>query len=201
MAKFDPGSLAIADSYAKTLLDLSEEAKATEAVEAEFAEFVKFFDAGQAFGDFLVAHAVDVEKRAVVLEKHFRGKLNDLLLSTLQVINRKGRNTLIPLIYERFRLAVEAVRNEVDVHVTSAVPLNDALRGQLVEAAKKVAGKTARLVEKVDPSILGGLVLRIGDEKLDGSVARQLSLLSANLHQRALSEIHGGKEYFEGVGT
>ncbi|HRX85307.1 MAG TPA: ATP synthase F1 subunit delta [Phycisphaerae bacterium] len=200
MATYDHGSQAIADSYAKTLLDLTQAAGTTGAVQEEFRAFAKLMETDAAFAEFMTSQSVDADRRALVLEKHFRGRMNDLLLSTLQVINRKGRTELIPLIFEQYRLAVEEVNNEVDVLVTSAVPLTDALRQRLAETATKVAGKTARLVETVDPAILGGLVVRIGDEKLDASVARHLQRLGNVLHERAVHEIHAGKAFVESNG-
>jgi F-type H+-transporting ATPase subunit delta len=200
MAKYDHGSAQIADSYAKTLLELTEGAGTTGDVVEEFREFVEFMQRDSDMAVFLTSRAIDTERRAAVMEKHFRGRMNDLLLNTLQVINRRGRGELIPLIYERYRLAVEDVRNEIDVHVTSAVPLNDALRQQLAEAAGRLAGKTPRLVEQVDPAIIGGLVVRVGDEKLDNSVARRLARLWTVLDERTTIEIHSGRAFFQANG-
>ncbi|MCB9851150.1 MAG: ATP synthase F1 subunit delta [Phycisphaerales bacterium] len=197
MAGFDHNSTSIADSYAKSLLELTEQARTTDSVVGAFRDFVEYIGRDTAFHDFLTSHAVDTDRRAAVLEKLFRGKLDDLLLSAVQVINRKGRCELIPLIYDRYRLAVEEVRNEVDVYVTSAVPLSDASRTQLTQAVTRVAGKTPRIVEQVDPNILGGLIVRIGDEKLDNSVARQLAAIAGKLDERTVQEIHSGREYVD----
>ncbi len=71
---------------------------------------------------------------AKAIEKLCRGRASDVLVNALQVMNRKGRMTLIPEVTERYRLALEALRNEVDVHVTSAVPLNDAALGRAARA-------------------------------------------------------------------
>ena len=132
-----------------------------------------------------------------MMETHFRGKMPDLLLNALQIVNENDRCELIPLIYEQYRLALEELRNEIDVHVTSAVELTEGMRAQIATAATQVAGKTARLVEKVDPAILGGLVVRIGDDKLDSSVSRQLEQIRDVFEERASHEIHSGKAFFE----
>lgn len=201
MANYSQGNETIANSYAKTLLDLTEEAGRTDEVLAEFKGFSGLLREEPRLGEYLASQMVDGDRRAFLLEKSYRGRMNDLLLSTLQVIIRKGRGGLIPQIYEQYRLAVEEARNEIDVHVTSAVPLGDVSRRQLIEAATRVAGKTARLVEHVDDSILGGLVIRIGDEKLDGSVLRHLQRIAQQLHERAVHEIHRGEAYVEGAGN
>ena len=118
MAEFDYGSYAVADGYARTLLELSEEAGASDETLAEFRELVSLMERDADFGGFMTSPAVDTDARRDVLEKYFRGKLSDLLLNALQVINRKDRAELIPLIYERYRLALEKVRKAMTDETT-----------------------------------------------------------------------------------
>jgi len=200
MAKFEHGSIAIADSYAKTLLELTEQSGQSEAVAEDFSEFDKLLKTDEAFAEFMYSQSVDSDARSQVLEKNFRGRMNDLLLSTIQVVNRKERCELLELIRERFRLALEAARNEVDVYVTSAIALNDDLRESLRQATTSITGKTVRFIETVDPSILGGLVVRIDDEKLDNSVINRLRGLNASLMERASEEIHKGHAFADATG-
>jgi len=197
MAGFDHNAESIADNYARTLLELSEEAQRSEAILSEFQDFVSLMEKDAAFGNFMVNPAVDADDRRELLEKHFRGKMDNLLLSALQVVNRRNRCELAPLICERYRLALEEARGEVDVYVTTAVELTSSLRDQITQAATAVAGKKARLIEQVDPDILGGLVVRIEDEKLDSSVARQLNRLHDMLAKRASQELHGDRSFVE----
>ena len=200
MAKFEHGSIAIADSYAKTLLELTEKSGQSEAVAEDFSEFDKLLKTDEAFASFMYSQSVDADARAEVLEKNFRGRMNDLLLSTIQVVNRKDRCELLELIRERFRLALEDARNEVDVYVTSAIPLTDELRESMRKATTSVTGKTVRFIEKVDASILGGLIVRIGDEKLDTSVITRLKGLNTSLMHRATEEIQKGHAFAEATG-
>jgi F-type H+-transporting ATPase subunit delta len=197
MAKFEHGSIAIADSYAKTLLELTEKSGQSDAVAEDFGEFDKLLKTDEAFAEFMYSQSVDSDTRETVLEKNFRGRMNDLLLSTIQVVNRKERCELLELIRERFRLALEVARNEVDVYVTSAIALTDDLRESLRQATSSITGKTVRFIEAVDPSILGGLVVRIGDEKLDNSVINRLQGLNASLMHRATEEIQKGHAFAE----
>ncbi len=200
MAKFEHGSIAIADSYAKTLLELTEQSGQSEAVAADFGEFDKLLKTDEAFAEFMHSQSVDSETRSKVLEKNFRGRMNDLLLSTIQVVNRKNRCELLELIRERFRLALEDARNEVDVYVTSAIPLTGELRESLREATTSISGKTVRFIEDVKPSILGGLVVQIGDEKLDTSVVTRLQGLNKSLVHRATEEIQKGHAFADATG-
>lgn len=197
MAKYEPGSITIADAYAETLLELSEAGGKSDLVLEQFTDLVGFIEGDEAFSLFLLNPAVDEDNRRQAMEKCFRGKLDDLLLNTLQVINAKGRNGLIGLILERYRFGLERVRQEVEVHVTSAVPIGAATRDRLIATATKVAGREAKLIEKVDPAILGGLVVRIGDRRLDSSVASKLINIREAFDIRASQEMHGGRVFYE----
>lgn len=199
MATTDDTVIAIADSYAQALLELSEERGNSDEVLAELGELAAYLGKDAALADFLASPAVDEESRQAAMEKMFRNRMNDLLLDTLQVLNVKGRSSIIPTLYERYRSALERARGAVDVQVTTAVPLTDELRDRLGQTVARRTGLRPLLTEEVDPSLLGGLVVQIGDQKLDGSVSNRLRQLREALRDRASREIHAGKEYFEGV--
>ena len=142
----------------------------------------------------------EVEARGqALLEKVFRGRMSDLLLDALQVFNAKDRLGILATVFERFRAAHDEKQGRIDVHVTTAVPLTDELRTKVSAAVRKRTSKTARLIETTDPDILGGLIVRIGDTKIDTSVANHLRRMRDALRTRASVEIHGGRSYFEGA--
>ncbi|MCP4249476.1 MAG: ATP synthase F1 subunit delta [bacterium] len=197
MATTDDTVTAIADSYAEALLALSEQRGLSDRVLAELGELAACFEKDPAVADFFSSPAVDDTARQAALEKMFRGRLDDLTVDALQVLNAKGRAALVPAVYERFRLGLERVRGEIDVTVTSAVALGAGERDRLVEAMQARTGKKPQLIERVDESLLGGLVVQVGDEKLDCSVANQLATLRESFRERASREIHAGAAYIE----
>jgi len=199
MATVDDTEITIADSYAAAVLELAEAAGASEDLLEEFGGLVAALEQEETLRYFLISPAVDDDARREGLEKAFRGQASDLLVNTLQVLNAKGRMQILPTLYERYRLALEEIRGEIDVEITTALPLPDALREPLTESLRRRTGKTPRLIEKVDDSVLGGLIVQIGDEKLDGSAAHHLRLLRGTLRERASREIHAGKDYLEGA--
>jgi F-type H+-transporting ATPase subunit delta len=75
----------------------------------------------------------------------------------------------------------------VDAHVTVAKALSDETRDALVEALEEKTGKSIRLHMKENPDLIGGLVIRIGDHVIDGSVRNQLNALRDRFHGSALS--------------
>ncbi len=201
MAELDHSSIIVANSYAETLLDLAKQANLCDEVLDEFDGFIGLMNSDPVFGDFIISPAVDPDNRCATLEKHLRGRLSDLLLNTLLVINRKGRSEIIRMIHQQFRSALEEYKSEVEVKVTSAVELTDDLRDNIRQSAAKISGKSTRLTEKVDASILGGLVIQIEDQKIDNSILRRLGRLRSTLTERASQEIHSGRDFCEEVGA
>ncbi len=197
MARLDEQELAVAGVYARALLALALDRDVADRVEAELAELAGMVAASPELKDYLASPLVDLEARAAALDRALAGRASELVVNTLQVMNGKGRLALLPALAEAYRLENEGRRGEVDVEVTTAVELTDELRHRIVVAASRFAGRTARLVETVEPELLGGLVLKVGDRKIDGSLARRLHDAHEALFERASQELHGDKSYFD----
>lgn len=185
----------LAGVYAESLLALAEEQGAAEALLAELDELQAYAGGHADFAAFLASPAVDAEARRDVLEKLFRRRLSDLALDALQIVNRKGRLSLLPAIVAAYRAALDERRGRLEVRVVSAVPLTEDQRRRLTAAVARHTGREARLREEVDPALLGGVVLRIGDRKVDSSVATRLATLAEALAARASQEIWSGRQY------
>jgi F-type H+-transporting ATPase subunit delta len=195
MATVDDRDLAVGRIYGKAMLDLAEQQGEADALLDELGELVKYLDAHPEFENFLATPLVEEDERAAALEKIFRGRASDLLVDSLQVINRKGRLGLLRAVAEAYKLEYRDLRGIVDVTVRTAVPLTDAQRARLDEAMARFTGKKPLLTERVDPSILGGLVIEAAGQKIDTSVATRLRELSAALERRASQEILRSRAY------
>lgn len=201
MAVVDDTVIALADIYASALVAVTEERGNSTEVRDQLAGLAEYIARDQALAEFLDSPAVDAEVRHRVIERAFRGRLDESLVDGLHVLNKKGRAGIIPTLFERFRLKLGAIRGDVDVYVTTALPLSDNLRSRLVDVLSRYTGRKPRLIERVDPGVIGGLAVRIEDEKLDSTVARRIATVRQVLLERASREIHAGKEYFDGVTT
>ncbi len=185
--------LPLARVYARSLYWLAAERGATADLLDELAGLARLLEERPDLAAFFASPLARSESRQGVIEKAFRGRVSDLLVDALQVMNRKGRLSLLPAVAEVYRDEVRRASGLVDVRVTSAVPLGSGLTERLRAAADRLTGKKCHLIEEVDPSLLGGMVLRIDDHKLDYSVARDLEKLSAALAERASKEILSGR--------
>jgi F-type H+-transporting ATPase subunit delta len=127
---------------------------------------------------------MDEGECALLLERVLRRRANDLIVNTMQVMNRKGRGGLFRALVHAYTEELEGIEGVVRGSVTTAVPLSKAMKEKLVEVLARGSGKTVVLDESVDESLLGGMVLRIGDRKFDSSVARELWRMGERLEDR-----------------
>ncbi|HMB54476.1 MAG TPA: ATP synthase F1 subunit delta [Thermoanaerobaculia bacterium] len=196
--KFNDKQRAVARVYAEAMLSLAAGSGAADSLREEFDAVAGMTRANPGFADFLANPVIDADERQVSLERMFRGKLSDLAVDSIQVLNRKGRSALLPAVAAEYRRAHDRHQRRIEVQVTSAKPLTDDQRGRLAAAIEKRTGFAPTFDENVDPSLLGGLVVRIGDEKTDGSAVTRLHNLTEALSARASREIHSGT-YVEGT--
>ena len=190
MPKADDRELAVAGLYARSILGLAVESGKEDDFLEEMQDLAGLVEKDAALEDFFGSPLVDLGERAEAIERWFRGKASDLLVNSLQVLNRKGRLGILPTIAEVLRQEHQKLRRRVDVHVRTAVPLADSTRKKLQKAASDYVGREAQLIEVVDPELLGGLVLQVGDQKIDGSLKRELEEMRDALEVRSAHELH-----------
>ncbi|MBU0717923.1 MAG: ATP synthase F1 subunit delta [Planctomycetes bacterium] len=195
MANISDKEMAVAKVYGASMLELAEAAGEADSLLAELRDLGNYLARNADFENFLISPMVDTQSRAQALEAILRGRASDLLVDSLQVLNRKERLGVLRAIVECYRLAHEELRGQIDVHVSTAIPLSPALRELLGKVASEYTGKQAVLVETVDEAIIGGMVIHAGDEKFDASVASRLRRLGGAFAERATHEIHGEKSY------
>lgn len=189
MASVSGQELSIARVYSRSMLQLAEERGEGDSLLEELKELVDYLDRSPELESFLKSPLVEDEDRAGFLERVLRGKASDLLVDSLQVVNRKGRLGLLRAIAETYRMEHRDLRGMVDTYVRTVVPLTPALRERVRAAIARHTGKTPVLIEKIDPSLIAGIVVQVGDEKIDESLSRRLRELAAILDNRATQEI------------
>lgn len=190
----DEGVKDVAELYAGSLLDLADEQGLAEQVLEELEGLAALVRSDKELRDFFSSPLISESDRRQVLESSFRGKLDDLLVDALQVVNRKGRLGLLSAIAAAYRQALKQQRGEIDVAVTSAVPLSPEITARIQDAVGKLTGKKPELQLSVDPALLGGLVLRVADRKIDGSVRTRIARLAERLLERGAEQIVGAAE-------
>lgn len=182
----------LAKVYAAAILKLSQAAKQADVVEEELRNLAAVVDKDAAFAEFLDSPTVGMNTRQQTIEKLFRGKFGDLAVDALQVLNRNERLSLIREVAAAYHELLEVATGRVEVFVRTASAMNDDLRNRLRDTLAKTTGRQVDLVERIDDTLIGGLVVQIGDDKYDNSVRRKLHTVGALLMDRASREIHRG---------
>jgi F-type H+-transporting ATPase subunit delta len=107
----------------------------------------------------------------------------------LQLAEKHREADLPAILREYVELAKEDKRNLMMADVTTALPLTDGQEQALAEKLAAMTGKTIKIRQHVDSGILGGIVVRVGDKLLDGSLSHQLSVLQADLLKTPLMKV------------
>lgn len=185
---------AVARLYARALLELTETDGTTDEVLAELTGLAELVSRGDETLTFLESPLVKPESRTRLFEEVLRGKVQDVTVDTLQVMNRRERAGLVPELAQAFLAEVDALRAVDVARVVSAVPLSAEQGRSLAATIEKKTSRKVRLQEQVDPEILGGLIVQLRDFKYDHSVAREMRVLHDQLLDRASHEIVKSRE-------
>lgn len=169
-------------NYAEALFELALENDCLESVYEEFLSVIQIFDANPDFVKFLNLPTVEWEEKEEIIAKAFGEDLSPVMFNFLNVTAKKGRAKSMPLIFSEFKALYNEKMNILEVTATTAIPLNDSLRKKLVKKLSAVSGKKIVLKERVDISIIGGIVLSYNNTEIHASVRDKLEKLKAQIN-------------------
>jgi len=167
----------VARNYADTLLALARQADAAEEWAALIHAVTNAMEQDVRLRRFLEAPQVSAAKKNGVLGKGLAGKAPPLFVKFLQKLVSNRRQMLIPQIATEYGNLLDAAEGRVHARVTVAREMSAADQQAIAAALSKALGKTVVPHVAVNPKILGGVVVRIGDTVMDGSVRRRLGVL------------------------
>lgn len=177
----------VANRYAKSLMELAVETKQLEAVREDMRTIAQVCKENREFELFLQSPVIKTDKKLAVLSSIFKGKISELSLSFINLITDKHRESLIHEITKAFDEQYKTNKNIFTAVVTSAQGLDTTTKQKVKDLIKSQMNGEVELIEKIDANTIGGFILRIGDQQLDKSVARQLSNLKKELLTKGLN--------------
>lgn len=174
-AGINPGQERVGAVYAKALLGAAEKAGQTDLVVEELESFVKdVLDKLPRLRAALISPRIAHEEKAAMLDRALGGKMTPLLLNFLKVVSRHGRLGALHAVAAAAQSLHNEMRGRVAVLLKTAAPVSPALQDRIIQRLAQMLGKEIVLRTELDPEMLGGLIVRIGDTVFDGSLRARL---------------------------
>lgn len=174
----------IAERYAGSLYELAAQSNSVEVVETDLGRFEALLADSDDLSRMIRSPVFSAEEqfKAIVAIADKAG-ISGLVGNFLRVVAQNRRLFAVPAMIKAFRAIASEARGEVSAEVTSAHPLSDAQQDELKAALKGVTGKDVAIAATVDPSLLGGLVVKIGSRQIDTSLRTKLNSLKLALKE------------------
>jgi F-type H+-transporting ATPase subunit delta len=179
---FEEDSSGVARNYAEALLNIIEKDGSGDEVLDELDAIVSDVLLGHPqFGRLLTTPSIPAHEKDRIVVTTFEGRAHPTVVRFLRVLNQHGRLNVLPSISREARAFWNKRKNRVPVSVRSAVALDEGERAALVERLGRLTGGTPLLSFGVDPSLIGGIVVQVGDHIYDASVRSHLERLRRRL--------------------
>lgn len=168
----------VALRYAKSLISLAEERDVLEQVKGDMELILSVCEESQDFSNMLKSPVVRADKKSAILNQVFGSKISELSLSFLNLLTSKKREAILGAVAENYINLYNESKNIVSASVTTAAAITEDIKAQVLTQLKSVVGDAdVRIEERVDASLIGGFVLRVGDLEFNASVANKLQKL------------------------
>jgi len=193
----DVGVEHIAAVYAKALLGATEAAGQSEAILAEYDALVtEVLDRFPQLEELLRSLLVPQEEKESLLDRLLAQQASPLLLSFLKVLSRHGRLELLRPVHREARQLYDAKQGRIRVELVTASAVDAALMDRVCAALRQILGGEPVVEHRLQPDLIGGAVVRVGDTVYDGSVAKQLDNLRQQIIDRSVHEIQSRRDRF-----
>jgi F-type H+-transporting ATPase subunit delta len=167
--------------YAEAVLLLAKEkGRLGEAME-ELTGVMALFHSDPTAWALFVSPRIDRTEKARMFTAAFKGKVGEEVLGLLVVLIRKGRESLFDNVVDYFDRMKDAQEGRIHVRVTTARGVDAATRAAVEAIVREASGKSPVIEEVKDPALIGGMVVRVGDILVDGSLRTRLRTLGALL--------------------
>jgi F-type H+-transporting ATPase subunit delta len=180
--------------YAQALFEIAEQAGQTDAIGQELSELGQLIQTQPDLARLIDSRVLRAESLASAIKAIFEGKVSDTLYRFLQVLNRKGRIASLPGVIVAYQRLVEDKHGVVEVEAFVASALDENQANQVATGVGKAIGRNVSLKQHIDPSLIGGLKLRVGDRLIDGSAATQLKILRQRIVQEGREKARNARE-------
>ena len=194
--EIDAGARQVGMVYAKALFATAKKAGKLDEVASDFEAVMQVLDSHPVWIDLARSGMIPQEQRADMYRRAFEGKATPLFVNFLRTVAKHGRAQNLRAIFRAFREMNDERIGQARVSVTTAAKLDDAVGKRIAEVLQKSLGRKPIFENKVDPALIGGVMLRVGDTVYDASVATQLEKIRTQMIDRSVHEIQSRRDRF-----
>ncbi|HVM59782.1 MAG TPA: ATP synthase F1 subunit delta [Verrucomicrobiae bacterium] len=169
--------------YARALFEMAQAEGVLTRVQEEMFRLRELLKANPALLEFLKDPNIKHEGKRQALSDLFQGRVHPLVLDSLITLSDQDRAGRVLHVIEEFAAQAAVATEKVSGEVTTAISLDADRLNRLATELSRVTGKNVQLFQKVDPSILGGAIIQVGEQIIDGSLRRKLDQIKERLAQ------------------
>ena len=180
--------LTVAARYAKSLIDLAGEQKLVEVIKDDMELFHHTLRVNPELKAVLANPIVSHSKKIKILDDVFADKVNKLSILFFKQMINKSRGDVLYTAAEAYVDMYDVKKHIIKARVVSASALSEENKKQMIADVQAATGGTVKLEAKVDPTLIGGFVLTVGDRQVDTSIANDLKKLKKDFAVRAIAK-------------
>lgn len=174
---------AVAKRYAQALYEVASEQQAIDKTEAELVQITDVINQSEELNMLLTHPKVTAQEKKEIINELFGGKASETTLNFLNLLFERGREEELHNIAKHFTDLSNEARGYAEATVITAKPLTEDELQKVAEQFGQKVNKKLRVTTKVDPSIVGGIIVRIGDRLYDGSIKGKLARFTQQIKQ------------------
>lgn len=163
--------------YAKALLNLAQDSKSETKVDDDMKLIAQTILESEDLDVLLKSPIIKAKDKINVLEAIFKGKVNNITLGLFTLLNENKRIAMLELIAKQYSIIYDFLKNTHVARVTTAVAITKDIEKKVSAKIVELTGEKATIENEINPDIIGGFILRIGDVQYDASISNHLSEL------------------------
>lgn len=176
----------VASRYANSLLDLAKEQNSLEAIKSDLDSFLAVLKATPELRAVLKNPIISPDKKFAIVKGVFGSSVQEIVISFFRIVISKGRAEVLYETAKEFVNGYNRINGVIKASVVSAVQLTEQNIAEVQRVVEQATEKKVVLDTRVDPDLIGGFVLTVGDRQFDASIASSLNKLKKEFTQKVV---------------
>jgi F-type H+-transporting ATPase subunit delta len=178
----------VASRYAKSLIDLAKEQQAVDAIKKDIDLFLQTTQSSVALRNMLKSPVVNLGDKKAVLHKLFSTQFHQTTMAFFDIVVRKNRAPFLVVIANAFNDLYNEHMGITTATVKTAHAIDAATAGEIANFIQKQSGKKVAIETSVDPELIGGMIIQMGDKRYDASISGKLNKVKQQLLNTYISK-------------